>query len=261
MLPLRKLQEDFCAAVFDKTQTTDKLLQNIEENGLSVAGRLQIYRNNIVITLIEALKNAYPNVLRLVGEDFFAATAREYMTAMPSTSGNLDYFGDQFATFLKSFPPASALTYLAEMAQFEWAYHLAYHADDAPALILSRLATIAEDDYAHIQFIFHPGCQLLSFKHPIFSIWQFCESEANDDAQSLILTGEGDRIIIARRQYNLYVSTLSVGEYSLLLALQQGQLFTDACAQAVTLDAELPIDEIIQKHCLQGTITDLIIRK
>ena len=51
-------------------------------------------------------------------------------------------YGAGFAGFLRTFPPASGLAYLGDVAQLEWAVNLALHADDVAGLDLARLARV-----------------------------------------------------------------------------------------------------------------------
>ena len=83
----------------------------------------QVYRNNIIESLTTALKAIYPVTERLVGEGFFRYTTASYIPAHRPVSGNLHDFGEKFFSFLASFPPASELTYLPDVARLEWAMH------------------------------------------------------------------------------------------------------------------------------------------
>jgi hypothetical protein len=104
-------------------------------NGSDPGVRFAVYRNNVVVSLIDALADTYPVVRQLVGEEFFRAMARVYALAHPPTSPVMAHYGEGFAEFIAGFPPAAALPYLADMARLETLYVQVYHAaDDAPAM-------------------------------------------------------------------------------------------------------------------------------
>lgn len=71
------------------------------------ARRFRVYRNNVHGALIGALGDAYPVVRRLVGEDFFAAMAREFFLSETVRRPSLALYGAGFADFIDRFEPAS----------------------------------------------------------------------------------------------------------------------------------------------------------
>src|SRR3989338_5990145 len=78
---------------------------------VSPAMNLAIYRNNIFATLMHTLKATYPLTLVLLGKDFFAMAAREYIRQYPSRSGNLHDYGEYFGNFLATYQPVHELIY------------------------------------------------------------------------------------------------------------------------------------------------------
>ncbi len=52
-------------------------------NGSDPAQRFAIYRNNVIVGLIDALADTYPVTEELVGEAFFRAMAREHTGGSP----------------------------------------------------------------------------------------------------------------------------------------------------------------------------------
>ena len=102
MPTLRELELAFVRGMFD---ATDVAAENfVCANGMTPAARLAIYRNNIVHNYREALRDVYPVVERLVGEDFFRFAADHYIPCHPSCQGNLHGFGGEFAAFSSNFP-------------------------------------------------------------------------------------------------------------------------------------------------------------
>ena len=134
-----------------------------------LARRFAIYLNNVHHGLAQALGDAYPVVRRLVGNDFFSAMARLYVAEnLPRTRG-LTQYGDRFPAFLRRFPPARTLPYLAHVARLERAALEALHAADAPAataeLLLARGEALAETPLP-----LHPAVRLVASRHPALAI-------------------------------------------------------------------------------------------
>lgn len=51
-----------------------------EKNGTPAPKRFGVYRNNVVVSLIEALKAAYPSIANIMGEKNFQQIARFYVS-------------------------------------------------------------------------------------------------------------------------------------------------------------------------------------
>ena len=97
--------------------------------------------------LTNALRLSYPAVRRLVGAEFFAGMAAQYIAAHPPRSACLNDYGGAFATFLAGFLPAAGLAYLPGVARLEWAVNRALHAPSAVALNVAALAGIDPQDH------------------------------------------------------------------------------------------------------------------
>ncbi|CDT88119.1 conserved hypothetical protein [Vibrio coralliirubri] len=83
--------------------------------------RIQIYRNNFVISLSEVLAATYPLTEMLVGEECFQQMARQHVLTNPSTSGDVSGYGELFEQTIQAFPAViEAAPYLAEVALYEW---------------------------------------------------------------------------------------------------------------------------------------------
>src|SRR5205807_2161977 len=129
---LAERQRTFSAALLDSDLPAPPGL--LGPDGEPSPRRFSVYRNNVVVGLVEALKANYPAVCRIVGEDFFGAMARDYVVARPPTSPILLDYGGDFAAFIAGFEPTANLPYLADVARFERAWSEAYHACEACAL-------------------------------------------------------------------------------------------------------------------------------
>ena len=93
-----------------------------------------MYRNNVTVSLIDALAAVYPAVQRITGVDFFRAMARFHVRATPPTSPLLFEYGRDFPAFIEGYEYAQAMPWLADTARIERAWLDAYHAADAEPL-------------------------------------------------------------------------------------------------------------------------------
>lgn len=254
MTTLFDLQNSFIQALIND-DCISGLAAHIHENNLTAKQRIQIYRNNYMITLTGALKNIFPVILRLVGENFFNATVKEFVDKKFHTNGNLNEFGESFPTFLVNFIPAKALPYLPAVADFEWVCHTAYYAMDYLPLDLSRLKAISKEKYGLIKFKLHPSHRLLEYQFPILDIWQMCQGSTAPESTIDLSAGE-QKLLVIRSGLTVHMLQLSTGEFALLSAFSRESEFAEACLLALAAEPEFQIDQCLQKHLLHQHIVD-----
>lgn len=251
---LRELQLGFAAAVLDGAE--GNFDRHVQAAGLSGARRLQVYRNNALLSLTGALEAVYPVARRVVGEGFFRYAAAQYIARHPSHSGDLHEFGEYFPLFLQSFAPAADLIYLPDVARLEWAYHRVFHAARHRPLDVAALARVPAERRGELRFQLHPAARLLESAFPIPRIWRV--NQDDDDGDSLVDLSEGGvKLLIVRRE-NLEIEfePLEDGEFDLLRALAGGCDFTTACERAMTTQPTFDLPTCFHRHVSQGVLVD-----
>jgi hypothetical protein len=169
-------------------------------------GRIGVYRNNHVAGLVRALEGTFPVSREIVGSDFFAAMAAEFVAERPPRSPIMSRYGAAFPDFIASFPPAAAIDYLADVARLEWLRVEVYHAADAP-----QAPPPASEDPERLlaaKVTRHPAARLLSVDHPTLSIWR-AHQEA---AQLNPIVWSPEVVLIARPQDGLTMSIMEGAE-------------------------------------------------
>lgn len=169
--PAADPQAAFAAALLDPALPCPPGLRSW--NGADPAARFAVYRNNVANSLIDALGDSFPVLAQLVGEAFFRAMALCFVRCSPPRSKVLARYGEGFADFVRSFPPAASLPYLADVARLEYARVQAYHAADAEALPRSQLAAALADAEraATARLQLHPSLHCLRGEFAAVSLW------------------------------------------------------------------------------------------
>ena len=223
-------QHAFAHALFDPSKPVPAGL--VGPDGRPAGRRFDIYRNNVVVALIEALGEAFPVVRAVVGEDFFEAMAGVYVRAHPPSSPRMMFYGKGFAEFLESFPPVADLAYLADVARLEYARRLAYHAADEPAADPSVLAGLDPAAISQVQLALQAACHIVCSAHPVHAIWRFNatkdKSPVQPGAEDVLVSRPGDAVL---------VQLLPPGGAAFLLELEAGEPLGVAAARAA---AETP---------------------
>jgi len=209
-------------------------------NGSDPAQRFAIYRNNVVVGLVDALADTYPVTQELVGEAFFRAMVREFVRAAPPRSPVLALYGQGFAEFIESFPPAAGLPYLAEVARLEMLRVRAWHAADAVPVTHKALATALADPEAlpQVGFTLVPALQLLASRHAVVSLWAAHQSEAAALELSGIDTDAAETALICRLDLDVSIYRLAPGAACFVANLQVGLPFGEAAAAALAADPD-----------------------
>jgi hypothetical protein len=216
------------------------------------ADRLNIYRNTFVTGVTKALRLTYPAVHRLVGADFFEGAAAQFIAQHPPRAAYLDEYGADFPDFLRTFPPAASLVYLADVARLEWAVGRAIHAADVEPLDLARLAALSPEDQGGVRFIPHPSVGLLYADYPVDAIWR---GVLNDDDAALAgvdLDAGPVHLLVERGAAGVEVSRLDERRWSFAAELCDGRLVEAAFAGAAGTTA----DALLAEHLAAGRFID-----
>jgi hypothetical protein len=247
---LRELQRGVADALFGRGDAVERWIVGA---GLESAARLRIYRNAVASTQIEALRTSYPAVLALVGAEFFEATAARFRLAHPSTSGNLQAFGDAFGEYLASLPEARSLDYLADVARLEWLRQESALAADAAPLDGNALMSALATDPERLWLSLHPSVRLLSSSHPVQTIWLFAHAPTAD---GLRLDSVGEQGVVWRVGQDVAVATLHRASFAMVAALADGQDLDSAHRLALAADADFDLAECLRSLIAQEIFSD-----
>ena len=205
---------------------------------------LRIYQHNIEANIINLLRDIYPLTVKLIGDDFFRQTAKEYMINYPSRSGNLHDYGEYFGLFLMGYQPLKDYPYISEVAQFEWNCHSIFFAADRPAANLQLLADIPSNQYHQLQFMLHPASCLMQYRYPLLSIIDLCKGEFDG---TIDISAGGGNLLIFRKDFDMRLIALENDEYIFLSTLSETQSIETALERALhnnphfELSKKLPI--------------------
>ena len=209
----------------------------VDPKGRIAPKRFAVYRNNVTVSLIEAVKSSFPAVMALVGEDFFAEMARQFVRQTPPQSPLLFEYGPGFAEFIAGFPPASGLPFLADVARLDRAWLDAFHAADASPLDAARLAGVSEGDLAESRFTAAPATRLVASIYPLVTIWKAARAGTQPHFAE---TPEAEWALVTRPDLDIGVMALTPDAGRFFAALISGA--TLAIATETALEADPSFD-------------------
>ncbi len=187
--------------------------------------RFAIYRNNSALACREALKEQFPTVRALVGDQAFEGLARLFSRQSPPGSPILGEYGAHFAAYLDSLPEVGAQTpYLSDLARLDCACLAALRAQEAEPADLSALAGLDMGRIGDARGKLHPSLALIESDWPLLALRAAHEKPVED--------WSGGAIFVLRPQAELILAPCPPDIKNFVQALLSGASFAQA-AEAV----------------------------
>jgi hypothetical protein len=222
--------------------------------GIEPAARFSVYRNNVFVSLVDAVAESFPVVARLVGEEFFHAMARRYVADNLPDSPLLLEYGASFPAFIKNFSPAAQLPYLADVAGLEWLRQRAYHAAEATPVEPQSLGAVDGEQLIGLQLKLHPSLQICSSRWPILDIWT--SNQGEQQGAEVNLQAGGHDVAIFRPQAQVAQRLLPTGGIVFLQSLRAGRTLGEAARASLALQADFELAEMLSLLLAAGAIID-----
>lgn len=246
-------QDAFTRALLDPARPAPDGV--VRPDGTPASKRFDVYRNNVIVSLSDAMGDAFPVIKALVGEEFFTAMAGVYVRQSPPKSPLIMFYGADFAEFLDEFEPAASLPYLPDVARLEHARRVAYHAADDPTADLTPLAAMDEPTLMGLKFTLQSATQIVRSDHPVFSIWRFNSTEDKSPV------GQApEDVLITRPTDRVEMQTLPVGGAAFLHALQGGMTLAAAAETAMAQGSEFDLSRNLSGMFAAGIVSAIHIQ-
>jgi hypothetical protein len=199
-------------------------------NGKAANKRYNVYRNNVTVSLINALAAVFPATMGITGPDFFRAMARLHIRAMPPSSPLLFEYGRDFPDFIERYEYAKSIPWLSDVARIERAWLDAYHAPDAEPLAARALGCIPQECLAEVVLVPHPAMRIVCSNYPAVTI--FAANRTAGPAVHIELT-EAENGLVTRPRLEVMVRRLPPGGAVFLTHLAAGEPLGMAAASAL----------------------------
>ena len=240
MLPLRELQALFLHSIATTSDRSDEhrfhpeLLELVDARGvLGATQRLSIYAEMYWARLLDVLRDDFPRVAAIVGDDRFTTLAAAYLERHPSTNPSVRWVGGDFAAFLAEHGPMDNLPFLADLARLEWTRLAVFDAPDSEPLRLDALRAVPSSAWPGIVFHPVPALRVLRCAWPVHELW------AADDPKVAATTIRPAATVLRvwREDFTVYQRRLDALEQVALTQLFAGAPFGAMCER---LEAWLP---------------------
>lgn len=254
MSALAQLQRDLQRHVLNGDVAIADAVNGTE--AVPAATRLAVYSDAYRARLAEALEANMPHLRELLGDEEFGGVARRYVDAHPSQYASIRWFGDRLAHELER--SHASQPWFAELARWEWALAASFDAQDAAALGIDSLGSVAPGDWAELRLEFHPSVQVLTLQTNAQALFKTL-SEAQPAPQPAVLD-RAQPWLLWRQDLKTQYRSLEPDETAALEVVRGGGSFGEMCealcewheADAVPLVAAGMLKRWIVEELLTG---------
>lgn len=233
-------QTEFRHALLDPEQPRPDGL--VDGTGRPAGRRFDVYRNNVAVSLTEALETAFPVIRKLLGDKNFRTLSAVYLRQHPPSSPLMMHYGAQMPDFLPVFEPTSGIGYLPDVARLELALRESYHAADAKAIDPLNLQAMPPDVLMNAQVALAPSLRLVRSKWPVHAVWRF-NTEADAPKPQMVQQD----VLVVRPDLDPVPELLPTGGGIFVDALLRGRTFGEAADEAAV---EVPEFDLAQTLAL-----------
>jgi hypothetical protein len=242
---LATLQSQFAKALHYQALGEDC---DIASDEFTADERMQIYRNNFIVSLSEVLSATYPMVEALLGKECFEQMARQHVLTYPLEEGNVAHYGEGFQDTIMQFSQVIAQApYSPEVARFEWHIDLARQAqyeqsNAAEFKPLAALGEVSEEQQPALILHLKKGCRSFDSSYAVFDLF------------GAIQTGQFEQLNINQLQQGV-ISIQANGE-ALCHALDADAFQLLQCFEQKQSLSEIP--EVLLAHLNSIMVLDLV---
>jgi len=214
--------------------------------------RFDVYRNNVAVSLTEAIRTGFPVITKLLGRENIDGLAGIFLRMHPPSSPVLMVYGQALPAFLADTKQLAHLGYLADVARLELAIRRSYHAADAAPISPNAFAAIPPESLMGTTLQLAPAVQIIRSDWPIHDIWRF---NTQDDAPKPTLVAQD--VLITRPEFDPLPHLLPAGGAAWIAALSQGETIGAALETALADTPDFDLAVSLALLLQGGAVTSL----
>ncbi|MFT7616888.1 MAG: hypothetical protein ACI97A_000518 [Planctomycetota bacterium] len=208
---------------------------------LSAMDRLRVYSDMYYWRLVESLAEDFPVVQFTLGHERFHEIAKSYLHHYPSSSPNLAHLGSHFSAFLaETNETIDHRGFLVDVASVERATNVCFDEKNVTSVPADDILNITPEAWGALRLSLIPAHRRLALQFPVD---EFIEARKED--RHLEVPAERDSwLLLYRRDYTVWRTTLSESQFVILETLEQGGTLLDAIEAAANLP-EVDFDQLV----------------
>ncbi len=222
---------------------------------MTPAARLEIYSSMFLWRQVDALREDFPRLAQLLGEEAFVELCRAYTNDVPSSDPDLGVRGRQLPEFLRTHLTLSPRSDTADLALLEWARAEVFYEAHAAPLEVEALANLEGEKLVCARFAMLPSLRCLSLSFDVASVWRALESGAQPPAP----IRKASAIAVWRPEFDVVHGELEIDEARALAAVLAGATVGEALEAFVSReDAAETALRALRSWFAEGWVTVLL---
>lgn len=223
---------------------------------------LAVYRHAYRARLLEALRDNYPVLAQVMGDEDFDALAAAYRKAHPSRFASIRWYGDGLADFMASEAEVAHPAFI-DVARMDWALRGVFDAGDDEPLRLEHLQQLPPEDWPALRLQPRASARCLLLDWAVEPAWaalarhaqQRDAGEVGEEPELPAPEPLAHRLLAWRPQLETRWRSLEPGEGALVAAVFEGVDWTRLGEVAVAQwgEAEAPARLVA---CLQQWVQE-----
>lgn len=203
---------------------------------LSPLEQADIYRQQFWLRHFEALREDFPGLRALIGDEAWEALMTAYLNARPPRHPSLRDLAEELPAFAASWEgfPADRRDAAIEMIRYERALVEVFDGPEPAALDAQKLGAMPPEAWDTARVMLAPLLVLLRFAHPVHR-WRLAAMEAIEAGASMPPSPPREPVGLAlfRRDFTVIFDELEPPAFAILEALAEGSPLPHACERAV----------------------------
>ncbi len=191
---------------------------------LPAAERIGIYADMYLWRLADALREDYPKLAALLGDERFLALAEAYAREHPSDRPDLGQFGRHLPSFLRRFP-ATERADLADLAALEWARSEVFFEKPATPIARDAFAALGQDGFLCARLELVPALRVLVLDHDAAGLWR--RLEEGDPGAAVAST---TAVAVWRAGFEVFHAPVQIDEARAIEIARAGEPLPHVCA-------------------------------
>jgi len=214
------------------------ILPLLTQGRFDPARRLNIYRNNTLVSLTTTLKAVFPVTVQLLDERYFSYVASCFIRSNPPQEPRLSRYGAGLASFLANFEGTAHMPFVSEVARLKWKIAEALDAPlERPSTLIELYERLSSGSFA---LFLQPSLRLVLCRWPALSIWAAHQHGGEPDRLA-DFNREPERIALWRHGDTVRFLRLDAAEFAFWHVLRRGRGLEAAVARACRHSPEFDI--------------------
>jgi hypothetical protein len=254
MLTLVELQKKFAESLINESIEIHHVID--QHKFISKTQQVAIYKNSILSAMQKALARIFPVCKKLVGEDFFNHIIKLYIVIYPSSTPDLNDYGESFAKYLEEIVEMTTLNYLSHVAHLEWNWHNLYRYAPDKKFNFKKLRSY-EKKKEKIIFKLSQSTTLLTSVYPLHHIFVTNQTETEDESSIFLSPNQQYFFIIWRKDFEKKIEVLTEYEWFVLNCFKEKLSLEEISQRIINCDSKIDLSVMLPHMILCGWVVDV----